>query len=320
MENTPLVSFVIPACNVPSDMLRECIDSILALSLREHEREIIIVDDGSLTPALGQIGDLADSVVYIRQRNGGLSSARNRGLQNATGQYVQFVDGDDAIVSALYEHCLDIARFQKPDMVTFDFCRKPTQQKTYTDQPALSGQELMRRQNIRSSACSYLFRTAILGNLRFTHGTYHEDEEFTPLLMLRAETIVQTDAPAYFYRQRDNSIMTSRDTRNTLKRLNDLKTIIYRLHRRADTVPRSERMALLRRIHQLTMDYIYKVIIETRNKHYLNRQLDELRTRGLFPLPDRNYTRKYTWFRRMTNSAIGLNVLMRILPLMKRER
>ena len=320
MENTPLVSFIIPVCNVPGDMLKECINSILSLSLREFEREIIIVDDGSATPALSLIDDMADSVVYVRQRNGGLSSARNRGLQNATGQYIQFVDGDDALIPTLYEHCLDIARFQKPDMVTFDFCRKPTQQKTYTDQTALSGQELMLRQNIKASAWSYLFRTAILGKLRFTQGIYHEDEEFTPLLMLRAETIIQTDAPAYFYRLREGSIVTSKDKRNTLKRLNDLKGIIYRLYNTADSIPRNERMALLRRIHQLTMDYIYKIIVDTRDKHYLDKQLDELRKKGLFPLPDRNYTTKYTWFRRMTNSTIGLNVLIRILPLMKRER
>ena len=79
-------------------------------------------------------------------------------------------------------------------------------------------------------------------------------------------------------------------------------------------------MALLRRVHQMTMDYIYKVIVETRNRDYLDRQLEELRKKGLFPLPDKDYTAKYSWFRRLSNTAIGLSFLMRALPLMKRER
>jgi len=48
--------------------------------------------------------------------------------------------------------------------------------------------------------------------------------------------------------------------------------------------------------------------------------LEELRQQGLFPLPDRDYTQKYKWFRRMTNSALGRTILLNALPLMKKER
>ena len=68
------------------------------------------------------------------------------------------------------------------------------------------------------------------------------------------------------------------------------------------------------------MDYIYQVIIETRSRHYLDRQLAELRNHSLFPLPDKDYTKKYTWFRRLTQTKIGLAFLFRTLPLIKRER
>lgn len=320
MEEAPLVSFIIPVYNVPEDMLCECIKSILALSLRSFEREIILVDDGSKRSPLNDLDDLADELIYVRQRNGGLSRARNRGLLNATGQYIQFIDGDDMIITNLYEHCLDIVRFQHPDMVMFDFCRKKTNQKTYNDQPVISGKDLMRHQNIKATACGYLFKASILGNLRFTPDIFHEDEEFTPLLLLRAETIIQTDAPAYFYRERKESITTKNDEQTTLKRLNDFKDIICRLHKVSDTIPGIERHALLRRVHQLTMDYIYKVIVDTRSRQYLDQQLEDLRNKGLFPLPDRDYTSKYKWFRRLTNSKIGLAFLMRTLPLIKREK
>jgi glycosyltransferase involved in cell wall biosynthesis len=319
MENTPLISFIIPVYNVPAEMLCECLESIVKLSLRQHEREIILVDDGSQLSPLKAIGTYLDEIIYIRQKNGGLGSARNRGLQNATGQYIQFVDADDALITNQYEHCLDLARFQKPDMVMFNFSKKKDSHTLYTEQPIITGRYLMRHQNLKAAACAYLFKSTILGNLRFTPGIYHEDEEFTPLLVLRAETIIQTNTQAYYYRTREDSITTKTDLRSTLKRLNDFKGVIYHLRDVAAIIPGADQQALLRRIHQLTMDYIYKVIVDTQSKHYLNRRLNELRSKGLFPLPDRDYTAKYTWFRRLTTNSIGLAFLMRTLPLIKRE-
>lgn len=320
MEKKPLVSFIIPVYNIPIGLLSECLDSILSLSLRKHEREIIVIDDGSQSSPLSKLDNYLDDIIFIRQKNGGLGCARNRGILNVTGQYIQFIDADDALIANQYEHCLDLIRFSSPDMVMFNFSRKEKSQKIYNDQPAISGRELMRHHNIKATACGYLFKSTILGKLRFTPDIFHEDEEFTPLLILRAETIIQSDAEAYFYRRRKDSITTSENPRNILKRLNDFKEVILRLNQTADVIHGIDRLALLRRVHQLTMDYIYKIIVETRNKHYLERQLEDLRKKGLFPLPDRNYTTKYRWFRRLTNSKVGLTFLLRTIPLIKKEK
>jgi glycosyltransferase involved in cell wall biosynthesis len=83
-------------------MLRQCLDSIIRLSLRKSEREIIVVDDGSQVSPLGALNNYLEDIIYIRQKNGGLGCARNRGLQNATGQYIQFVDADDALITNQY--------------------------------------------------------------------------------------------------------------------------------------------------------------------------------------------------------------------------
>ena len=320
MEKKPLVSFIIPVYNIPIGLLSECLDSILSLSLRKHEREIIVIDDGSQSSPLSKLDNYLDDIIFIRQKNGGLGCARNRGILNVTGQYIQFIDADDALIANQYEHCLDLIRFSSPDMVMFNFSRKEKSQKIYNDQPAISGRELMRHHNIKATAWGYLFKSTILGKLRFTPDIFHEDEEFTPLLILRAETIIQSDAEAYFYRQRKESITTSENPRNILKRLNDFKEVILRLNQTADVIHGIDRLALLRRVHQLTMDYIYKIIVETRNKHYLERQLEDLRKKGLCPLPDRNYTTKYKWFRRLTNSKVGLTFLLRTIPLIKKEK
>ena len=88
----------------------------------------------------------------------------------------------------------------------------------------------------------------------------------------------------------------------------------------ADGLPINDKTALQRRVAQLTMDYLYNIILQTKSRHYLDRKIKELREVGLFPLPDKDYTTKYTWFRRLTNTSKGLSLLMRIIPLTKKER
>jgi len=316
----PLVSFILPYYNLPIQMLKECIDSILALSLRPFEREIIVVDDGSTNSPIDKLKDYEADIYYIRQCNGGLSTARNMGLRIASGTFIQFVDTDDMLVRTPYEHCVDMIRYGGADVVLFDFTETADVPTVFEDHTFTSGSEYMRQKNLCGTACGYIFKKSILGGLRFSPGIYHEDEEFTPQLLLRTERLCVTTAKAYMYRKRPGSIITSLNVRHKLKRINDLKGVILKLNRLADTLPADDRLALQRRVAQLTMDYIYKIIIETQNRHYLDRKLEELKHQGLFPLPDKHYTAKYTWFRRLTNSNAGLSLLMKTLPFMTHER
>ena len=308
----PLISFVIAYYDLPLKLLRQCLDSILALSLQPSEREIIVVDDGSEHSPMNELMAYGDAIHYIRQAHQGLSVARNTGLQMASGTYLQFVDSDDLLLKKAYEHCIDLARKHQPEMVVFQLTRQNDSKDTYKDSEAQSGSNYMRHQNIRGSACGYLFARSILGDLRFTPGIRHEDEEFTPQLLLRAEIIRVTDAKAYLYRHTPDSITTSQDSRQRLSRLEDSRNIIERLNTIADRLPRDDRMALQRRVAQLTMDYLYNIIRQTGSRQHLEREMEVLRKQGLFPLPDRDYTQKYTWFRRLTNSSIGISILMRL--------
>lgn len=321
-ENKPIVSFILTYYNLPMPMLCECIDSILALSLRPSEREIIIVDDGSEVCPMNGLMQYGDDILYVRQRNGGVSTARNTGLQIAQGEYIQFVDGDDYLLQAPYEHCLDILRMNSDiDAVMFDFTTSATHQSTFNDQPFTSGTEYMYRHNIHGASWGYLFKRSILSQLRFTPGIANgEDEEFTPQLLIRAEKICVTDAKAYFYRQHKHSVVHQTDSNSKHQRLEDTLCVIERLNAQTDRLPSTDRLAMQRRVAQLTMDYIYNIIVLTRSGKELDERLNDLYEKGLFPLPDRNYSQKYTLFRKLTNSAFGRQVLLRTLPLLKRER
>lgn len=319
-QKNVMVSFILTYYNQPLKMLRECINSILALSLRPYEREIIIIDDGSELSPINDLLCYGDDIIYVRQKNMGAGNARNMGLRIATGQYIQFVDGDDMLNQAAYEHCLDIVRYQKPDMVVFDFTDHTTHGSTFKDEEPQTGSEYMRKHNLRGSACCFIFNRSIIGTLRFSSLTYHEDEEFTPQLMLHAHTVWGTNAKAYVYRRHSGSITKKKGIRTKMKMLGDNIQAIDSLQALLPTLTPSEQPALQRRVDQLTMDYIYNIIVLTHSRHYLERKLDMLQRRGLFPLRDKNYTRKYKWFRRLTNSSAGRRILLFVLPLLKRER
>jgi len=318
----PLISFIITYYNEPLDLLCECIDSITVLTLTSDEREIIVVDDGSDESPVETLKQFGDAITYIRQKNMGLSEARNRGIQMATGKYLQFVDADDTLISQPYEHCIELVMREEPEMVVFDFSSSPigVPDCHIQDQPVQSGSHYIRHNNIHGMACGYLFKRSILGDMRFTPGIYHEDEEFTPMLLLRAENVIVTSAQAYYYEKRPDSITNTKDPNSIQKRLSDFKGILRRLHIAADRMPIDDKTALQRRVAQLTMDYIYQVIRQTRSRKLLESEIQELTQLSLFPLPNQAYTTKYTWFRRLSSTSVGRALLMGIIPLTRQER
>ena len=232
------MTFVITCYDLPADMLRECVTAIFSLAFQPGEREVIVIDDGSKLPAITDIDDVKDQIIYLRQPNSGLACARNMGIRVATGRYIQFVDGDDYLLRIPYEHCLDLVRYHNPDMVLFDFSTRSSVATPYSYEGPMSGSEYMQGHNLHGTACGYIFSRELLGSLRFTAGILHEDEEFTPQLILRAERLFYTDAKAYYYRQRRGSIMHVDAASHIDKRLSDSLAVILRLQQMAATTAR----------------------------------------------------------------------------------
>lgn len=313
LSQKPLVSFIIPAYNLPAEWLTACLESIMGLSLSACDREIILIDDGSTTPLIDCLTAYKDEILYIRQPNKGAAAARNLGISICSGKYIQFIDGDDFIIKVAYEHCLDIARYYNPDIVVFDYTENNTQEVNFDVQGPLSGASYMHQHNLKVAPWRYLFAKDILLHLRFTPGRFNEDEEFTPLLLLRAERLFYTSAKAYHYRQHPDSLANNTDKAYREKRLHDTEAILLRLQETAFALPDFDRKALNRRIAQLTMDYIYNTIRYTHDAKLLNQTLQRLEQHALFPLPEKNYTRKYMLFRKLANSRLGRRLLLALI-------
>lgn len=309
---TPLISFIITTYNLPVDYLEECLKSILQLSLTPKEREIILVDDGSDVCSIDDLQTLSPDIICLRQPNQGVSVARNYGMQFAKGKFIQFVDGDDYLVPYIYEHCLNIMRYHNPDIVNFNLATSEQTKKPTNELPTpVSGTQYMSNNNLHGSACSYIFRRAIVGNLQFTPGiVYGEDEEFTPQLFLRAERIFKLNIEAYFYRDNKQSVSHQQSKEKINQRMDNNLTVILNLQKLLDTLSVDDRQALNRRIAQLSMDYLYNTIRLKHSFLALNKAIKTLRGYGLYPLPAKDYTKKYTLFRKIISTYVGRIILL----------
>ncbi len=295
-------------------MLLECVGSILAVNIPDNEREIILVDDGSTTPPIATLERYGERIRYFRQENMGLSVARNAGIRLAQGEYIQFVDGDDRLVPECYDTV--VARLKGDenavgvtkgtDILLFRLTSKEhdkaVEKTTKTVYLHTTGRRFLQEKNLRASACSYLFRREILGDLRFEDGIYHEDELFTPLLFCRAGNITLSSASAYYYRQRNASITNTTEDRHIEKRFEDFFSVIMRLK---DLSESTEYKVLTRRIDQLCMDFLYNTAAITGDYGKFRNAANRLRTKRLFPLPLHFYTLKYFCFCVLTRTIWG---------------
>ena len=284
------ISFIITYHDEPLLLLQECVQRVLSLPLSAEEREILLIDDGSSHPA-----PAFKSITLVRQENQGLSVARNKGLEMAQGEYVQFLDADDFLLSEAYGHVLEQQARLQPDVLLFGFTHQHPRGKAPVPKVELfrSGTDFLLTRNMRSSACCYLFRRSILGDLRFLPGILHEDELFTPQLLLRAGRFAVSSAIPYYYRVRSTTITHQQAATHISRRMEDTLFVIRELDSLAQKTCGKEREALCRRVCQLTMDHILICLRLTHSFRAVRSCLCRLREDGFYPLPLRFYTLWY---------------------------
>ncbi len=216
-----LFSIIVPVYNVAS-CLDKCITSLREQTYRDIE--IILVDDGS-TDSSSELCDhyaKADSRIrVIHKENGGLSDARNKGMELATGKYILFVDSDDYINQ---DACEKLSKYttQNCDILVADaVCEGRNMDLSHIQQTGqvFTGTEylLMAHQAEKASMAVWLniYRRKFLLEhaLIFKFGILHEDEQFTPRAFLKANTVLCTGIMFYHYVIRDGSITTNTDQR-----------------------------------------------------------------------------------------------------------
>lgn len=214
----PAISVVVPVYNVEK-YLPHCVRSLREQSFADLE--IILVDDGS-PDGCGALCDAYaeedDRIRVIHKENGGLSSARNAGIEAARGRYIGFVDSDDYVEPEMYERLYTLAEKERADIAVGSYwiCRgnqrKPftqeTESRVYSGREAVEKTLLGRKMNIYVS-CRLVKREIFDNGLRFPAGQNFEDVYIMVDLHLAAKTVAFDDRPMYNYVRRYDSIVNA---------------------------------------------------------------------------------------------------------------
>lgn len=219
-----LVSFVIPSYN-SAHTVKRCLDSIYALSLKQEEFEVIFIDDCSTDNTVSIVENFKSQVsnlTLLRQsKNNRQGAARNRGVSAAKGEYICFVDSDDAVTEGIVE-AIRTAKEKQTDIVAFHHAfvsesgvmTQEAEKLSFAEGQVFSGIEL---QNAHPYWCSgpvaYIYKKAFLDrvNYPFVEGMLFEDSDFVVVHLYHAKRMTYSPALGYlaYYREGSTTHNTS---------------------------------------------------------------------------------------------------------------
>ena len=216
------ISVIVPVYKV-EDYLKPCVDSILAQ--RFGDFELILVDDGSPDNCGAICEEYAarDSRVrVIHRENGGLSAARNSGLEIAQGEAFAFIDSDDLIpenyLTRLWEamqsagadlsSCGMLRFHEDAELPRLDSGAEAQQEVTVISGREACLERFRKNQYLPLSACGKLFRSKLRSCLVFPEGRLHEDQWTIPIAFFQSERVAVVPEALYYYRVRSGSITT----------------------------------------------------------------------------------------------------------------
>jgi glycosyltransferase involved in cell wall biosynthesis len=246
------ISIIVPVYNVEK-YLSACIESIINQTYQNLE--IILVDDGA-TDNSSQICDayaLKDSrIKVLHEKNAGSAEARNKGLQEATGDFIAFVDSDDLISAGFYQRLLNVLVENNADIVECGYytfvcapeltkisrSEKDVAPEIYETEKAL---ELLMKENLKQVVWNKIYRKEVLAEIKFPTGKFIDDEYWTYKVFGNSRKTVKIYDVMYFYRQVKGSIM---GRAYSVKRLDGLQALEERIVYMQKNFPALENLAV----------------------------------------------------------------------------
>jgi glycosyltransferase involved in cell wall biosynthesis len=217
-----LISVIIPVYNV-SKYLDKCLGSICGQTYKNIE--IIAVNDGSTDDSLAKLEQWKsrdERVILINKQNGGLSSARNAGIDIATGKYITFIDGDDFVDERLIEELHEIiTKYDKKISICnrYYYFEDGTKKLRFKDDGLITSMSrkesfinLLNMINFDMSAWGKMYDRSLFSNIRFPEGKLCEDYYIMYQLFSKSDGIAYTSAPLVYYLQQRKGSITRKST------------------------------------------------------------------------------------------------------------
>ena len=217
----PKFSIIVPVYNV-EEYIDKCLKSIFNQTYKDFE--VIVVDDGTKDNSMDIVNKY--DVIVVKEKNSGLSTARNNGVKKAKGEYLLFVDSDDYLEKDLLKNINDNLS-DNPDVLRFQIKEVDADKETNyneegfdTTNGADAFNKISKYHYIENAWAYAINRKYYLdNNYKFKDGSYHEDFGLIPLVIIKANTVKSISYIGYNYRQRYNSIMNNNDYEKTKKKV-----------------------------------------------------------------------------------------------------
>lgn len=324
------LSIIVPIYGVER-YLRKCVDSLLAQDLPSSEYEIILVDDGSPDgcPAIcDQYAAEHDNIRVIHRKNGGLSAARNSGIEVAQGEYVMFVDSDDYLepnvlgylVHTIEAKNLDVLRYNyqnvriangqdsrvESEYMVFEPHKNSKPYFDYSDDVVDGEEFLNERLGYACYACAFILRRDLIytshithhtSNILFTEKIYFEDTDWTPRMLIKAKRVSSTDKIIYNYLWREGSITLPTSPEKRQKIFDDRMKLLYGIQEQSKLV-KDDRWFMW---HIATTAIAILNAISTYPKYKRKQYLQELISLDIFPLSTYRAVRNNKYKIRLAN-------------------
>lgn len=225
------ISIIVPVYKTEK-YLDRCIESIVNQTYKNIE--IILVDDGSPDNCPKMCDDWAnrdDRIKVVHKENGGLSDARNKGLESATGDYIGFVDSDDVISEKMYETLLVLIEKNDCEISKCDFYRfNEGDNPKYTIKEKsniINSDEMLKNvllDKMGNYVCNKLFKKELFDDISFENNVAYEDMFIFYKLVLKSNKIAVTNSELYGYMQRKDSITNGCSVKNVKDYMNAINT------------------------------------------------------------------------------------------------
>lgn len=263
MENKPIISIIVPIYDV-EDYIDRCIESILNQTFKDFE--LILVDDGSPDncPAICDKWAEKDSrVKVIHKPNGGLSDARNTGIDLVKTEWIMFIDSDDEIKSNALETLYNCALSNDCDIVCSSFCKIIDDK--YVENNCSNSVEIFENKKAMEwyaySKCGYtawnkLYKTILFDNVRYPKGMVFEDAATTYKVVDKAKRLCYIDQDLFCYRIREGSILHSTFSKKNLDEIKAFEEYYSFIKSNYPELENRARRALLLSIYRNINGYI----------------------------------------------------------------
>lgn len=225
MKEEPLITVIVPVYKV-EQYIRNCIESVIAQTYKNWE--LILVDDGSPDKCVEICDEYAakdNRIKVVHKDNGGLSSARNAALDYPPkGEFLTFLDSDDFWHRDYLRVMVGLQQSYNADIVQCDFLRGtdtvfPTVDKDVKS-TVYDNHEVFLSEKAKIIMCAKLYRTRLFDDIRMPVGLYNEDDWTAWKLYYKAERIVVTNQPLYYYTVNPSSIMGQLNKKPDLRYIN----------------------------------------------------------------------------------------------------